>query len=156
MAIFKHYILCLPARADCVSNPVRRKIHPAFCLRPARDGKGPKPESGSRRTRRRPPGRPWVCQSPARFRRSFSFCHRKFSAMRSRRVSEIPFRRINRVAAGYSPLVRRGCCSGRLQWLGASGKWHRQGRHFVSRLARTLAPPLGNPVQRGLFRNNAR
>ena len=82
----------IPSRASNLrfqSNPPEKP--PIFPARPARDGTEPKPESDSRRTRRRRRGRPWVCQSPARFRRSFSFCRRKFSAARSRRFSEIPF-----------------------------------------------------------------
>ena len=97
------YILFLLAQASCVSNPIRRRSRRAFCSRPERDGMESGSESGSHRTRRPRRGRLWACQSAPQFRRSFSFCRKKFSGVRARRLVGIPFRRTYR-AVGIAPV----------------------------------------------------
>jgi hypothetical protein len=109
-------------RAGCASNPSRRRSRPTFCSQPIRDGTAQKSGPDSPRTRHPLRGRLWACQLSARFRRSFSSGQWRFSAARSRRASEIPFRP-NPEAADFLACGRPGNFSIRSPSRDASGEF---------------------------------
>jgi len=97
----------LRASVISASNPTRQRIPQSFCLRPTRGDTERELESDSRRTRRRLRAGPWVCRSPARFRRNSAFGPIESFASRSRPFVEIQFRLTDQAAANSPDRGRR-------------------------------------------------
>ena len=156
----------LPAPAIHVSDSIRRRSRPFFCLPPPRDDTESKPESGSRRTHCPRHGLPSGCPRHRQFHHNFWSGHGRFFAARSKPSVEtsVPLDkssggRILGRTPGENIFQRGSGCAvppadyGRDAY--AAGV-RRSSLINLERTPRRCVPTLENSVPPGLFPNNGR